>query len=250
MDNKQNFTGRAENYTKGRPAYSNQLVDLLYDKYGFSLDKTIADIGSGTGKFAKQLLEKGSTVICVEPDDDMRQVGQKELSQYSKCQFVSGDASDTKVNSCSVDFVTAAQAFHWFDVSKFSDEYKRILKQNGKVVLIWNVRDINDKLNVESQDVYKKYCLRFKGFGGGIKEDDERISKFFNGNYEFVEFANPLVFDKEKFIQRSLSSSYSLKNGDPNYDEYIHELEKLFDKYAENGMLEMKNKTVAYIGSF
>ena len=63
MDNTQKFSGRAENYTKGRPGYPSALFDCLYTDYGFSDNSSIADIGSGTGKFSKYLLDKGSTRI-------------------------------------------------------------------------------------------------------------------------------------------------------------------------------------------
>ena len=144
--------------------------------------------------------------------------------------------------------ITTAQAFHWFDVEAFQKECKRILKPNGKAVLIWNMRDMTAKVNEESYAIYKKFCPQFKGFGGGIEKDDARIKKFFSDKYESVVFNNPLFYDKEKFIRRSLSGSYSLKEGDIQYQEYIDALENLFDKYAVDGMLEMPNQTIAYIG--
>ena len=57
MDNTQLFTGLAEAYTYGRPEYSLEFIEKLYDKYSFTTDSVIADIGSGTGKFSKQLLQ-------------------------------------------------------------------------------------------------------------------------------------------------------------------------------------------------
>ena len=62
MDNTKKFDGLAGNYTFGRPSYAPELTECLYTRYGFSDNSVIADIGSGTGKFAALLLEKGSTV--------------------------------------------------------------------------------------------------------------------------------------------------------------------------------------------
>jgi len=59
MDGTQKFNGLAGDYMIGRPAYATEFVEYLYTKYGFSAQSIIADIGSGTGKFAKQLLKKG-----------------------------------------------------------------------------------------------------------------------------------------------------------------------------------------------
>lgn len=247
-DSTNNFSGRAEDYTAGRPTYAKEFMEYLYAQGGMTEDAVIADIGSGTGKFAKQLLEKGSRIFCVEPNDDMRNMAINELQNFAKFTAVAGTASDTTLAEETVDFVTTAQAFHWFDVEEFQKECKRILKPNGKVILIWNMRDMDAEVNQKSYAIYKEFCPRFKGFGGGIEKDDVRIKKFFNEQYERVVFENPLFYDKEKFIRRSLSGSYSLKVGDARYQEYIGELEKLFDEYAEDGVLKMPNQTVAYIG--
>lgn len=248
MDNTQKFSGRAEDYKKGRPGYPQKLFDCLYDKYGFSGSSIIADIGAGTGKFSKYLLDMDSTVYLVEPNDDMRAVAQNELIDYSKAIFVDGSSDMTKLEDNSVDFVTAAQAFHWFNAEEFKAECKRILKPDGMVILVWNTRDMSSKFNVRSYDIYKKYCPLFKGYHGGMKDNDKRITDFFDNNFNKISFENPLDFTKEKFIIRNLSASYSIKSGDKNFEIYIKELENLFDEYCENGIVTMRNNTVAYIG--
>lgn len=248
MDTIQNFSGRANDYMVGRPAYAYELIESLYSQYGFSNQSVIADIGSGTGKFAKQLLEKGSTVFGIEPNDDMRNAAEKELGQYKNFISVKGAADFTGILEQAVDFITVAQAFHWFCVEAFRKECKRILKQNGKVILIWNVRDRNSIFNQECFSLYSIYCPKFKGFSGGMEKDDGRIKQFFNNHYDYISFENPLFYNKEKFISRSLSGSYSLTEGDANYQEYMDSLCMLFDKYSENGIVKMANQTVAYIG--
>ena len=80
MDNIQNFSGLANDYIIGRPTYSNTFIESLYSQYGFTEQSVVADIGSGTGKFAKQLLDRGSFVYCIEPNDDMRKTGTTILS--------------------------------------------------------------------------------------------------------------------------------------------------------------------------
>lgn len=248
MDSTHSFSGLANHYTIGRPVYSNELIEYLYSKCGFSEQSVIADIGSGTGKFAKQLLDKGSFVYCIEPNDDMRDIAIRELYQYENFHAVKGTATETNLLEKSVDFITIAQAFHWFDVIAFQSEYRRILKENGMVFLIWNMRDMTSEVNQECFEIYKKYCPNFKGFGGGIQKDDVRIKQFFSNDYTCVEFDNTLYYQKENFISRCLSGSYSLRTSDENYHEYLKELESVFEEYAVDGVLKMDNKTVTYIG--
>lgn len=178
MDSTQKFTGLANDYTIGRPAYADAFIESLYSGYGFSEQSIIADIGSGTGKFAKQLLEKGSLVYCVEPNDDMRNVSVEELGKYRGFHSVEGTEAETKLDVESVDFITVAQAFHWFDTALFKKECKRILRNNGRVFLIWNMRDISSEMNQDSFEIYSKYCPNFKGFGGGVQKNDIRIKHF------------------------------------------------------------------------
>lgn len=248
MDNTHNFSGLADDYTVGRPVYATDFIDSLYMQYGFDEHSIIADIGAGTGKFSKQLLDRGSTVYCVEPNEDMRNCAIKELEKYNKFHIINGTATDTKIGDNSVDFITTAQAFHWFDTLLFKKECKRIIHENGIIFLIWNMRDMSSDINQKSFEIFSKYCPKFKGFGGGIEQDDIRIKQFFDNKYEYIEFDNPISYDINKFISRSVSGSYSLKNGDADYDRYIEALQKLYEQYAEKDMLIMPNKTIAYIG--
>ena len=116
------FDGYASDYTVGRPGYAPELLECMYGKYGMSRKSVIADIGSGTGKFAKYLIERGSEVYCVEPNDDMRRTAENELGTFDNFHSVSGDAENTHLDDESVDFITTAQAFHWFDVERFRND--------------------------------------------------------------------------------------------------------------------------------
>ncbi len=250
MDSRDKFSDRAADYTIGRPSYAQSFIDYLYSDLGFSAEICVADIGCGTGKLTRQLLEKGSRVFAVEPNDDMRGIAQSELNNYDKLTVIKGDSSHTNLKDNSVDFVVAAQAFHWFDTDEFREECKRIQKQGAKVILVWNMRDEEDDVNKAVYDMNKKYCPSFKGFTAGLKKDDEKIAQFFYDKYELIVFDNPLYYNREKFISRCLSSSYSLKSGDEKYNEFIKCANDIFDKYSSNdGTLKVCNQTFAYIGS-
>lgn len=247
MKTTEKFSGKASYYTAGRPAYSKKLIEYLRS-IGLSEESVIADIGSGTGIFSCQLLASGSTVYGVEPNGDMRAEAEKNLSSFSKFVSVNGTASDTTLESKSVDLVTCAQAFHWFNVDEFRAECKRILKTDGKAILIWNTRDMEAPVNKECATVCQKYCPAFQGFNGGTNNNAERISQFFGGEFEIKSFENDLEYDKEKFINRMLSGSYALSPDDNLYPAFVDELEAIFERYSSSGILTLPNATVAYIG--
>lgn len=248
MDTTGKFSGLAKDYTASRPAYSADFIDYLYNQYDFSRISVIADIGSGTGKFSKQLLDKQSEVYCVEPNNDMRLTAAKELCKYTNFHSVVGSAEQTMLKNDFADHITTAQAFHWFDIPKFKQECLRIIKPGGNVFLIWNIRDFNSSINQAWHKVFLQYCPNFHGFGNGIKQDDAKIKTFFDNRYNYIAFNHPLFFSRENFIKRSLSSSYSLKKSDTNYDKYIAALNRLFEMYENNGFVTIPNQTVAYVG--
>lgn len=249
MSNVNKFSNKANEYSAGRPSYASGLINMLYGEQGFCSGSAIADIGSGTGIFAKQMLERGSVVYGVEPNDDMRKRAEDDLSRFEKFYSINGTDENTTLESGSVDFVTVAQAFHWFNVMPFKNECSRILKPGGKVFLIWNTRDAESETNRRQEVIFKRFCPSFKGFSGGIKENDERIRSFFCNGFTYVEFANPLLYNREKFIQRSLSSSYSLCSANERYGEYLQALNDLFDEFSIDGVLAVPNKTEVYFGA-
>ena len=242
------FSGRADDYVAGRPAYAEEFVRWLALEQGFSEETIVADIGSGTGKFAKQLLKMGCFVYGIEPNDDMRKKAEENFLKGENFCSVKGTANKTTLKEHAVDVVTSAQAFHWFDVTAFQKECRRILKPDGRVYLIWNVRDMGEKLNQETFAIYRTFCPRFQGFSGGMKKDDERIQTFFEGHYQYRSFDHPLSYTEETFIRRSLSGSYSLKEGDVGFEEYLEALKNLYRKYNRDGILTMGNHTAVYYG--
>lgn len=248
MDNTSKFTGKATVYSKSRPKYSAEFIDFLYSNVGIKTHSIIADIGSGTGIFSKELLERGNSVYCVEPNMDMRKAAEDMLKDFQEFYSVEGTAENTTLLANSVDFITVAQAFHWFDREGFKKECKRIGKSDSKVILIWNSRVSSSDLVKENAELCKKYCPNFKGFSGGMENPEAYIRQFFDDQYETIRFENNLQFDKIRFIERNLSASYSLKETDEGYKDYIFELERLFDKYASDDSLIMENDTIAYIG--
>jgi SAM-dependent methyltransferase len=249
MNNTMKFTGKAGLYAAARPSYSTALFDFLYEEAGMTEASIIADIGSGTGIFSQALLERGSTVYSVEPNADMRQTAEIKLNAYAHFHSVNGTAEHTALLVGTADFITVAQAFHWFDAVKFKSECQRILKPNGAVILIWNSRVATSELVQENASIFERYCPSFTGFSEGMEQDDAKIADFFNYDYECRRYEHDLYLDKETFIARNLSASYSLKETDRDYASYIAELESLFHKYAVDGRLTMPNETVAYLGT-
>ena len=240
------FEGKGEIYAKSRPKYAAELLDYLEDTLRIHKGVIFADIGSGTGIFTEQLLNCGYKVFAVEPNADMRKKAEDRLSAFK--DFISVDGTDRNSNlpGESVDFITAAQAFHWFDAEAFKTECKRILKPNGKVIIVYNSRDENAECTRALAELRYKYNSEFCGFSNGIS--DKKCQAFFTGGCKIFKADNSQCYDRQGYINRVLSSSYSLKEGDERYTEYLKEINKLFDMFSIDGLVTVPLNTVAYVG--
>jgi len=155
--NEKRFEGLGNIYAKYRPSYPQTLIEYLYSDVGVNKESIIADIGSGTGIFSKQLLEAGNKVIAVEPNDDMRAVAEFDLGIFPNFTSLNAAAENITLDDNSVDFITVAQAFHWFDMLMFKKECNRILKENGKVIIVYNGLDSSTEIAKEDDENYPDY---------------------------------------------------------------------------------------------
>src|ERR1039458_5869167 len=129
------FSSRVEDYIRYRPSYPAGIVPWLERECGLAPQSRIADIGSGTGIFSRILLDFGCQVFGVEPNAGMRAAAERQLAGVERFHSVDGRAEATTLADASVDFVTAGQAYHWFDPEPTRNEFRRILKPPGGVVL-------------------------------------------------------------------------------------------------------------------
>jgi SAM-dependent methyltransferase len=241
------FSSRVDNYVRYRPGYPSQIIDLLRSECGLTPDSVIADIGSGTGKLSEIFLKAGCQVFGVEPNKEMREAG--ERMDVPNFNSIDGTAEATTLPSHSMNFVTAGQAFHWFDHAKCRPEFVRILKPVGWLAIIWNDRRNDttpfladyERLLAEFGTDYAEACHR-------RTDKPEVIRAFFGKEPCFKNFSNAQQFDFDGIKGRLLSSSYAPEAGHPKYEEMLAELKRIFDKRQENGTVAFEYDTHVYYG--
>ena len=246
MDNTKKFSGKADVYQKARPIYAQGLLEFIAQNWQIGEGSLVADIGSGTGIFTRQLLGLGAKVYAVEPNADMRAKAEDLLGAYPNFVSVVGTAEQTTLPDHSFHLVTAAAAFHWFDSNRFKLECERILLPGAPVVLAWNEVEMSADINLGRERIFKKYCPNFNGFSGGNGKEGKVKQAFFDGALQERRFPNPLSYDRQTFINRALSGSYSLIETDPGYEAYLAELGDLFDQQAIDGKIVLPQDSVAY----
>jgi SAM-dependent methyltransferase len=247
------FSGRVENYVKYRPVYPIELSNYLKKARIIDSGKIIADIGSGTGISAKIFLDEDCIVYGIEPNKEMRQAGEFFLENHPKFNSINGSAENTGLSDSSVDCIVAAQAFHWFNQDDCKREFKRILKEGGYILLIWNER-ITD--STDFLIAYEKLLLDYSIDYRKVNHkniDESIILNFFSffipdvKNVIIWRGPNYQVFDYQGLEGRLLSSSYVPEKGQANYEAMLIELQRIFALYKVEGKVTIEYETVVYI---
>jgi SAM-dependent methyltransferase len=248
QDSTQRFSGRVDYYIRYRPRYPAAILEPLRTDCLLISDSTIADVGSGTGFLAELFLSNGNTVFGIEPNNEMRKAGERLLRTFPKFHSVAGTAESTDLESESVDFVAAGQAFHWFDLERCREEFERILRPQGWVVLVWNDR------RTDSTPFLAEYENLLQRYGTDYKQVDHKqidaavLSEFFRSEPIKKSFPNYQHFGYPSVEGRLLSSSYVPDATQPGYKEMLSALNKLFDAHQDNGRVTFEYDTLLYYG--
>jgi len=132
------FSAGSGAYARGRPSYPLDAVQFLAGELGLGPGKKILDLAAGTGKFTALLVPTGAEVVAVEP---VKEMGDELRSAVDGVEVLEGTAEAIPLPDASVDAVTVAQAFHWFDHEPALAEIARVLRSGGGLAMAWNRRD-------------------------------------------------------------------------------------------------------------
>ena len=242
------FSNRADNYAKYRPSYPSGVLDILQSDCGLTEQATIADVGAGTGILSELFLKNGNPVIGIEPNAAMRQAAEHVLERFVKFVSIDATAEATSLEPASVDFITAGQAFHWFDRGKARKEFARILRPGGWVVLIWNERRLDSTSFLRA---YEKLLLQYGTDYEQVRHENVagEIARFFAPEtFKLKTLGNMQHFDFESLKGRTRSASYTPEPGHANFEPMFARLEEIFNANKCDGLISFEYDTRVYYG--
>ncbi|MEO0868403.1 MAG: class I SAM-dependent methyltransferase [Cyanobacteria bacterium J06642_11] len=137
------FSGRSEDYEQYRPVHPAAAIDTLLSGLAVPSQLVAVDVGAGTGIGSRLLADRGVEVWAIEPNADMTQAA----TDHEGVKFLTGTAEAIPLNNTAVDLVTVFQAFHWFDFTQSLQEFRRVLKPNGRLALVWSLWDQSDPVS-------------------------------------------------------------------------------------------------------
>ena len=243
------FSDRVDDYVRYRPDYPLALLDWLQYELGVTASWQVADIGAGTGISSKMFLDASYRVTAVEPNAPMRAAAEHWLQAYEKFDAVDGRADATGLDDASVDLVTVAQAFHWFDEEPTRREFARILRHGGLAAIWWNSRRLGGTRFLEG---YEALLLKFGTDYISVAEryaDDARMRAWLGDGYRgSASFEHSQRLDFESLRGRLMSSSSAPQAGHPGHEPMLHALRELFDACAEHGTVSFDYDTRIFAG--
>ncbi|HTV08229.1 MAG TPA: methyltransferase domain-containing protein [Candidatus Aquilonibacter sp.] len=238
------FDGRAEDYQRYRERYdAKELLPLLREWSGLTPEWLVADVGAGTGMLSDVFLANGNRVIAIEPNAEMRTACQRLHQGDAKLEVRAGTAEATGLPDASVDMVANGRALHWFDVPRAMQEFKRVLRPNGWLVVIAagrteRGREANEALTHLLQEFTGDLMYREKAYKvyGDVKE-------LFDGSqYHHFEHGGEMHMDWEHLRGMALSLSHSPRLDDPRFPAFQHLLRDYFDRYQKEGILTLETR--------
>ena len=215
------FQRGADAYERGRPGYPGEAVEWLCEQLRLGPGRTVLDVAAGTGKLTRELVRSGATVVAVEPVPGMRTVLEQVVPD---AHALSGTAEALPVGDGTVDAVTVAQAFHWFDGPAAVAEFHRVLRPRGRFGLTWNrrlvdepihraVREIIDPYHRDSPSHYRGEWRHAVGDGGLFITVGE------------IEVPFEQVLDVDEFIDRFTSISYIAALPDREHETVVDRIQ-------------------------
>lgn len=243
------FSDRVENYVRHRPSYPAEAIEALRAQAGLGPEAKVADIGSGTGIFAALLLPHCGRVFGVEPNDAMRAAAEERLGGDPRFTSVAATAEVTTLPDASVELVTAAQAFHWFDIDACRREFARILRPGGQVALIWNERLVDASPFLQDYEALLRRRATDYAQVNHLNTDAQAVAAFYHPReFTLQRFTNEQRFDFEGLKGRLLSSSYAPNAGKPGHEEMLAELAEIFARHERDGRVSFLYSTNLYLG--
>lgn len=215
-------------YDDVRPRYPDAAIDLVPTGWK---DTAVCDLGAGTGILSRALLDRGSQVIAVDPDE--------AALEKNPARTLIGSAEDTGLPAECVDVVTVGQAWHWFDEAVAATEIARILRPGGHLLILINQLDVRTEWVlrvsriIHAGDVYRP---AYRPSPAGFSLVDHGL----------IPFTTPTTV--EGIIDLARTRSYWLRSNEATRERVKSNLHDYFSsEHPDHGELDLPYMCLAYV---
>jgi ubiquinone/menaquinone biosynthesis C-methylase UbiE len=238
------FGDVAEAYDRARPDYPQAALDWLAETLELGPGRTVIDLAAGTGKLTVGLARTRARVVAVEPSAGMLA---RLRAALPGVEALEGTAEAIPLPDASADAVTVAQAFHWFATEEALAEIQRVLNPGGRLALVWNRRDLDDRAQRALDDIFSRYegdVPRHRhGTWREAMESTERFEPL-----DAMELRHEQRLDAEGTVERVLSTSFIAALPDAERAVVADEVRRAVAELGEPVVLPYVAELFAYVG--
>ena len=225
----QGFARAPEDYERGRPSYTEEVVVHLAGVLGLAPGRRVLDLAAGTGKLTRALAATGAEIVAVEPVDAMRA---RIAASLPEAEILAGTAEEIPLPDTSVDAVAVGSAFHWFRGDEALAEIHRVLRAGGRLGLVWNGRDESVPWVAELTAIMEPYRGDTpSAHAGGWRAAFERTALF--GPLEHARFHFEQELDPDGVVARVTSVSFIAALADDERAQVVARVRELLERDPE-----------------
>jgi SAM-dependent methyltransferase len=159
------FGKSVDDYAAHRKGFPPSMMTRLADLHVGLGGQSVLDLGTGTGLLALEMARRGCNVVGLDPSEKLLAKAREAAESEGLCaRFMNGVAEDTGLANHSIDVITAATAWHWFDSAKAAQEARRVLKPEGRLAIAaleWHF--LPDNVLTETVNLIREYVPRTSG---------------------------------------------------------------------------------------
>jgi SAM-dependent methyltransferase len=236
------FDAWAGDYDRYRPGYPDELFEAIAERLPLPRQPLVVDLGAGTGRASLAMAGIGWRVTAVEPGKPMLDMLRaRAANEGLLVSTLQASAEQTGLDAASVDLVTAAQSFHWFDKQRALAEIARILKPAGGLALFWNARDTSHSPFLADYEALLKRSVAENDSGRYEWEgpDQTRTAiEAHGGSFDppvLTQLEHQVLMTDEQFIGMAFTASYVRVGLSPEQqDRFRLDLSALLGRHGLN----------------
>ena len=233
------FSATVADYRRYRPSYPQALLDWTEGQLGRE-PALVLDLACGTGILSAAAVERGWSVVGLDPNADMLAVARAEVDG---ARWVRARSEATGLAAGSVDLVLCGQAFHWFDVDAALTELERVLTPDGKACACWNLRGRERGIGADYHALLCAWSSEYAAHNADPDFIEDLRATLAPRGLEQWRGANDQLLDLECLLGRARSASY-VAHGVADLPGFEAALTALFERHAEGGRVRFPYDTV------